>query len=350
MINVKNSELSQLFSLILSISTIYGLNNETTKCACSTISLHIIKYTKYVFSISGYGLLLYLIYCNIENGYDTLMGVELVIKIVVSNLTGIIMAVCSFIYQQRFIDVISLMKVREEKLEEYMKNSTSSKSIKLFVYSQFILLIILQVHNFLVTYFKFCKREDRFVACIGGWLAFNLYPSISYVHSIMFSTTILIIKRHIFLINQILLNTYLQNKRRINAEIKLLANSNFKSHKLLLLKKIHSNLTSDSKQIMHIFAIPTLIKFLDGFLFVFCCIHFFITDRKMASAQLKPYAVQASMLSLNAAIVPITELLSVILICQKTSTESLQTTVVLHKLYATYRRQKNLIKVVSSTL
>lgn len=328
--NMASAKKSDLLSPILCIAIIFGLSNKTTKRL--TIFFNVLRCTYNVLFvvISGYTILV--VYSNIKNGYDPLMGIELVIKIVVSNLTGVAMAVSGFLNQRKFMHVITLMKTREEELLKYTK-SVSCRNIKLFMCSQFVLLFLLQGHNLLITYFRFCKNVDDLMAsCIGSWLAFNLFPLLSFVHSIMFSTIILIIKRHFFIIN----NTLLQSKLKCT-----------ECANLQLLKKMHSHLIRDSKEIMKIFSIPTLFKFLDGVLMVFCCTHLFITEFKTTSVPLRAYAAEASMMSLNAALVPIAELLTVILVCQKTSAESLHMGVVLHKLYAVCKRQGGLVKIVS---
>lgn len=331
MIAVKKSE---LLSPILCIATIYGLSNKTTKRVRATIPLYILRcsYNVLFIVISGYTVL-FILYRN-----DPLMGFELVIKIVVSNLTGITITVSGFLNQQQFMKVVSLMKSREEELLKYTKDSCN-KNIKLFMFSQFALLLLLQGHNLLITYFKFCKNEDKIMAsCIGSWLVFNLYPSLSFVHSIMFSTLILIVKSHFLIINNVLL--HINNKTTMNIGCE----------KLQQLKRMHSHLTRDFKAIIHIFSIPTLFKFLDASLLVFCCVHFFITEYKATSVPLRSHISEASMVSLNTALVPIAELLTVILVCQSTSGASGQMAVVLHKLYGSCKRQRKQIKIVSLLL
>lgn len=175
-------------------------------------------------------------------------------------------------------------------------------------------------------------------------MAFNLYPSLFYIHSIMFSTLSLIIKKHFYIINNILLNV-VQSKRK-NLQIPWVIKTRLTHEKLLALKKMHLQLTRDSALIINIFSVPTLFKFIDGFLLIFCCLHTAITGLKVNIAPLKSTAAKVSMLSMNTALVPITELLSVILICQIISAESIQTAVVLHKLYPTHKRQRDLIEVV----
>lgn len=330
--------MTEVLSPVLYISSMYGLNNTRRK----TVFSYILRFIYSVLFIIGYTILPYIVYYNVGNGYDSLMGIELIIKILVSSLSGVTMIVSSFLHQRQFVNLISTLKIREEELITYIKKPCS-RGVKIFMYSQFLLLFFLQGHNFFYIYFKYCKNEDKLmVSCIGGWLTFNLYPLLSFVHSIMFSTIILIIRRQFFIINNILLNIYLQSK---GLKVKWMTKIDFNSDKLLSLKKIHSHLTRDSKQIIHIFSVTTLFKFLDGFLLVFCYIHFSITQYQIS---LKSYITESGMLSLNTALVPITELLSVIIICQRTSTESAHTAVVLHKLYGVYyKRQKCLVKIVS---
>lgn len=332
----KDTSLTKFLSPYFRICTVCGLNNIYAGVSHPTTCQKISKYTYSIFFIVVYCALLYIGYCDIGEEFNSLMRVELVLKVFVGNLTGVIMVACGLVNQRKFVATIRSMEIREKELIKHARSSMSTLRIKLFTYGQLLFLFVVQACGSILTYFKHCRHEDNQASCIGSWLAINLCPSISHIHSVMFSTLTLIIKRQFTLMNHLLLET---GDVETKGMVKMHQTT---SRRLLLLKNLHSHLIFNSKQINYIFSIPILFKFLDGFLLIFCCIHSFITGFN-APELLRPYATKSNLLPVSTALVAVTELLSIILTCQSASTETAQTAIVLHKLY---KREKHLIKSV----
>lgn len=347
MITTKKGTATEFLFPFLCICAVCGLNNKFADRIRSPIFRNLLKYSYSAFFVGGYCILLYIGYYGIDDNFDALLRIELVLKVFIGNITGVILVLCSFVNQRKFMNIIHSMEVREKDLIKYVRNPRNWQ-INLFMYGQVLLLFLMEGYSFLFTFFKYCNRKDESVGCVGEWLAMHLCPSISHVHSIMFSTLTLIIKRQFTFMNNLLLNAY-SEKERTGARMRGMVNLHFTSKRLLLLKKMHSDLMSDSKQINYIFSVSILFKFLDSFLLIFCCIHAFITGFN-APQLLKPYVTESNLLPISNALVAVIELLSIILICQSASAETYQTAVVLHKLYASYKRQKGLIKTVSAHL
>lgn len=333
-------------SHFLCICAVCGLNNKFTDRIRSPIFRNLFKYTYTAFFVGGYCILLYIGYYGIGDNYDALLRIGIILKVFIGNITGVIMVLFSFVNQQKFVNIIHSMEVREKDFLKYVRN-TKNWQINLFMYGQIVVLFLIEGYNLLFTYFKYCKRADKSVVCITKWLATHLCPSISHVHWIIFSTLTLIIKRQFTLMNNLLLNIYSFEKECTNASMRGIFNLQLTSKRLLLLKKLHWDLMSDSKQINYIFSVPILFKFLDSFLLIFCCIHAFLTGFN-ANHLLKPYVTDSNLLPVSNALVAVIKLLSIILICQSASAETSQTAIVLHKLYAPCKRQKSLIKTVSA--
>lgn len=330
---------------VLHVCMIFGLYNKLAEDAQSTFQ-RILKYSYNIFfmvvcfSITYGGIRHNLsdFYCYSDGSLKT----EMTIKMLTGGLCGMAAVISTFVSQTEFLTIIRSIEARDVQLLK-LGEKPNTQAAKTYFFGQITFLMLLWTYCFSIFFemesyaaldqiFSAYRNDTSAMDHIYKYTSLSYGSKISQLHSVMFASLMLTLKGHFASLNNVLLKYKHDNMKD--------------KHRLLLLKRMHALILNDLKKLNNIFSIPILFKCLDDFLLIFTCIYSInIGFEKIHSIHEDSFNQKAMLLVITTCLISF-ELVNILFTCEITTAESSKTGVVLHKLFISPKKQRNVQRLV----
>lgn len=215
-----------------------------------------------------------------------------------NSLSMFIDVILNFIYKKKINDVVYEM-IRIDDCFGKLGYWQSYKSVKMFIFFELLFAVLIWIEFFVQYTLTLCRVD--FAVCSRKWLFYYMSTKVTHVHTLQFSTLVLLVCRQYSL---------------LTAAFRQTLTTKSPDERLSQLKDIYKNLNGITRKINEAYSFSLAIKFCNEFIVIFNSLYSSIFGYKYWSYYIVPTTLQELMLPIIMLMVPTVKLLTVVVTCE----------------------------------